>query len=353
MRNWCCIKLIVGSWLLIVAISGCAQFRETPPPPLQGPILDNDHAAIPIGRELDMLSLPRYTIEPPDVLTIEVVRIIPKSPYRLQPLDSVQINVQGTLPDSPIGGQFFIDHSGAVQLGPTYGKVTIAGLPVEEASEVVERYLRRTLRDPQVSLSLAESAGLQQITGTHQVGPDGKVNLGTYGTVGVTGLTIPEAKQRIEEHLENYLENPQVSLDIFSYASKSYYVITAGAGNGDNIQKFPITGNERVLDAIVQINGISQFSSKTLWIARPTPAGDGCDTILPVDYEGIVAGGRTATNYQILPGDRLFIEEDHLQASNTFINKLINPFERILGFTLLGFNTTGALQRFPGGFRSR
>lgn len=49
------------------------------------------------------------------------------------------------------------------------------------------------------------------------------------------------------------------------YNSKKYYVITAGANVGENIQTFPITGKETVLDAIGQIRGLQRVSSKTMW----------------------------------------------------------------------------------------
>ena len=63
----------------------------------------------------------------------------------------------------------------------------------------------------------------------------------------------------IERHLSTYLEAPQVAVDVFAYNSKTYYVITQGAGQGDDVTEFPITGNETVLDAIAQLGGLSQL----------------------------------------------------------------------------------------------
>ena len=177
------------------------------------------------------------------------------------------------------------------------------------------------LKEPQVSLTLAQAAGQQQISGEHLVGPDGTINLGTYGTVYVTGMTLNEAKETIEKHLSKYLDAPLVSVDVFSYNSKVYYVITEGAGQGDNVARFPVTGNETVLDAIAEINGLSRLSSKDVWIARPAPSGVGCDQVLPVDIEAIMKGGSTATNYQLLPGDRVFIAQDHMIAFSSLIDK--------------------------------
>ena len=334
--------------MLALSMSGC---RLTPPPPnvVQGRAGDAELSGAAVGRELDMLSLPLYRIEPPDILTIQATRVIPRSPYRLRPLDSLQLNVEGTLPEQPINGIFIVEPSGLITLGPGYGKAMVGNLPLEEAAEMIESQLKRVLRSPQVSLSLAEAAGMQSINGEHQVGPDGKINLGIYGMIPVTGMSIDEATRAINKHLERYLDHPSVSVDVFSFASKKYYVISAGAGNGDTIQSFPITGNETVLTALAQVQGISQYANKKMWIARPTPNGECCEQQIPIKYDDIVRGGSATTNYQLFPGDRLYIEEDHMLALSNRIGRIVEPFERMLGFALLGSNTLQAFRRFPQG----
>src|SRR5690348_3027175 len=102
-------------------------------------------------------------------------------------------------------------------------------MSLEEAEKQVLKQLRRTLKDPQVSLTFNESGGQQQIAGEHLVGPDGMINLGTYGQVYVAGLTVQQAKEAIEKHLAEYLEAPLVAVDIYAYNSKVYYVVTQGA----------------------------------------------------------------------------------------------------------------------------
>ena len=117
------------------------------------------------------------------------------------------------------------------------------------------------------------------------------VTLGSYGSVSVVGLTKSEAKRAIEVHLAQFLEDPEVAVDVFGYNSKVYYVVTQGAGLGDNVYSFPSTGNETILDAIAQINGLTQVSSKRIWIARPGQGSDGCDQIFPVDWPSITQCG--------------------------------------------------------------
>ena len=302
------------------------------------------------AKELAKVTLPPYVIEPPDILLIDALRVVPKPPFRIQSFDTLQVIVEGTLLEQPISGLYVVEPGGMLDLGPSYGKAMVGGLSLEEAQDAVFRHLKRILRDPQVSLTLAQAAGQQQIAGEHLVGPDGTINLGTYGNVFVTGMTLTEAKVAIEKHLANYLDAPLVAVDVFSYNSKVYYVITEGAGYGDNVVRFPITGNETVLDAIAGINGLSRLSSKDIWIARPAPSGVGCDQVLPVDIEAIMKGGSTATNYQLLPGDRVFIGQDPFVAFDSIVDKICGPFERIFGFGLVGVQTVQTFNRLPFGF---
>jgi protein involved in polysaccharide export with SLBB domain len=299
--------------------------------------------------ELAKVSLPRYRIAPPDILVVQAVRLFPKAPYFLQSSDFVQIIVPGTPVDQPIAGTFQVDSQGLVNLGAAYDSVRIAGLTVSEAEEAIAQHLSRLIQSPQVSVSLLQASGVQQIAGEHLIGPDGHVNLGIYGSVYVAGMTVEEARGAIENQLANYMDQPKVSVDVLIYNSKFYYIINEGAGFGENVVRIPITGNETVLDAIAQIGGLQQVSSKRIWISRPAPKDTQCDQVLPVDWEGITRGAATATNYQILPGDRIFVAEDRLLALNSTITKVINPVERIFGFTLLSSQTIQFLQRFPRG----
>ena len=111
----------------------------------------------------------------------------------------------------------------------------------------------------------------------------------------------------------------------------------------------PVTGNQTVLDAIATVGGLGQASSHRIWISRPAPHGVGCDQILPVDWTAITQGGDASTNYQILPGDRVFVAAYRLALLDELIARMLNPFERAFGFTLLGGQSIQVLQRFPRG----
>lgn len=302
----------------------------------------------PIPTELCKISLPPYRIEPPDILMIDTLRMIPLPPYLIEPLDILLINLAQPLPNQPITGNYAVSPSGMVSLGFTYGAVRVAGMTLEEAEAAIRNHLRKVLENPQVSVALGQIRAVQQTRGEHLVGPDGTISLGTYGDVYVAGMTRCEAKQAIEAHLSHFLLNPEISLSVYAYNSKVYYVITDGGGYGQQVYRFPITGNETVLDGISNITGLPAVASKKkIWLARPAPPCHDCDQILPVDWRAIVEGGSTKTNYQLLPGDRIYVKADCLIQLDNTLAKVFAPIERVLGITLLGSTTVNSIRFNP------
>ncbi|HEY7426752.1 MAG TPA: polysaccharide biosynthesis/export family protein [Gemmataceae bacterium] len=299
----------------------------------------------PIPRELRMTSLPTYVIEPPDILIIRATNIVPKPPYRIQPLDSLYIQASQTLPDLPISGAFGIEPDGRVNLGIAYGTVRVAGMTIEEAQEAIQAHLLKTLTQTRVQVSLAQSRGLQQILGDHLVRMDGTIGLGVYGSVYVTGMTMEQARRAIEAHLGQTLLEPEISLDVYAYNSKWYYIVMDRAGFGQTVVRLPITGRDTVLDAVSQMFGtLAMSSDKHMWLARPNGADPKNMQLFPINWPALTQGGSPATNYQLMPGDRLFVKSNPLIAANNRLNQFFSPIERVLGFTLLSSATVGSVE---------
>jgi polysaccharide biosynthesis/export protein len=337
MRLICCLALGCSS----TGCLGTNSVRVDMKPP-QGTNADPNACC---ARELKYLALPPYTLEPPDILLINMVRVVPKPPYKIETIDTLLIQVTKTLPNEPISGLFPVDPDGTINLGPSYGLVRVAGMTLAEAQQKIQQDLGdRVLKMPTASVSLASAHGMQQIQGEHLVRPDGTVGLGTYGSVSVIGLTLDEARQVIEAHLSERLLQPEISIDVYSYNSKFCYVIADGAGYGQQIVRVPITGKETVLDAICQINGLPQVSStRRIWVARPNSADPAHMQIMPVDWCALTMGGSPATNYQLFPNDRVYIEANPLITFNNRLAQVLAPVERVLGITLLGGATVNSV----------
>ena len=295
-------------------------------------------------KELAKLSLPAYVIEPPDILLIDAIRVVPLPPYKIEPLDAILVQATDTLPEAPIAGVYTIEPDGTINMGLQYGSVRLVGLTLPQAQAAIEKQLKTILKNPKVTVGLAQSRTMQQIRGEHLVRPDGTVGLGLYGSVYVAGMTIEQSKAAIEAQLSQFLQEPQVAVDVFAYNSKVYYIVIDGGGYGETVYRLPITGNETVMDAISIIYGLPAIASThCMWLARPHPGGQGgkcgddcCDQILKVDWKAVAECGATSTNYQIFPGDRIYIQADKLICTDNWLAKIISPIERVFGVVLLG-----------------
>ena len=347
------------TWLVLVSPLvevGCV----TPP---QQRLMQLQSSSVP--RELDKVNLPDYIVEPPDVLIIQAAHTLRTPDSRLLTGDRLQVRLKNGLPidvspDSAenqsqfeaelqielgfkvLSGSYRVESDGGVDFGPSYGKVAVAGLTSAQAEVAIKKHLENKvgLKSPELSVELEDLESPQPVGGEHLVRPDGRVALGVYGEVYVAGMTLAEVRAAVTQHLAaNGIQDPRVAVDVSTYNSKTYYVISDGGGFGEQVSRLPYTGNETVLDAISQINGLSEVSSKKIWIARPAPADSATSAqILEVAWEDITALGQTATNYQLLPGDRIYIQADHLVTLNNTIEKLVSPVERLLGVGILGFN---------------
>lgn len=344
--------LLLGLLSTVCLSSGCTLIYPGRAPDGPKPCVP---AAIP--REQSKVVSPDYIIEPPDILQIEAINISPKPPYRLRIFDVLYMSTSGLTPeeavDEAIDGEHTIQPDGTVRLGATLGSIRAEGMTSQQLRDHILARLKQVYTRIDVRVTLVQISEQQQITGEHLVAPDGKVNLGTYGRVRVVGLTIEEARSAVEQHLSQYLEKPRIALDVLGYNSKVYYVITQGAGLGDQVAILPSRGNETVLDAIGQIQGLQSNSSTRMWVARPGYNECGGDQILPVDWVAVTQRGDIRTNYQLLPGDRLYVSEDKLVALDTALAKVFSPIERVFGVTLLGTQTASNIANFDqvnGGF---
>ena len=196
------------------------------------------------------------------------------------------------------------------------------------------------------------------------VRPDGTIGFGAFPPVFVAGLTLEQIKFQLANTILPMIDTIRgqddgkklktitlddllkgLKVDVLRYNSKFYYVITDGGGYGEQVTPIPITGNERVLDAVAKIQGLPAVSSKKhIWVARATPHDHEHPQILPVDWCGIAQRGSAATNFQMFPGDRLYIHSDCLIRADSVIGKVLNPIQRILGGALLGSSVYNSIK---------
>lgn len=343
-RKRICFSALCIVYICILAGVGCVSRTAFFDPKPAGTPAFRD-----VPKEAAKSSLPQYFLEPPDIITVEAIHLVPKDPYVLRTFDVIALDVLGTTDEEPIFGNYSIEPGGVVQLGGAYGAVKVEGLSLKDTELAITRHLTQSpdnpagrLKNPVVSARLIRMSDIEQIANQHMIGPDGYITLGSYGRVYINGLTIPECREAIEFHLSKALQHPQIAVDVYSYNSKDYYVIFQSAALGEQVFRFPYTGNETVLQAIANTNGLAPNCSKRIWVARPV-GNTHKPVVLPVDWVAITAYGVPHTNYQLLPGDRVFVVESRWVAADGVLARMIAPMERVMGFTILGATTATRL----------
>ncbi len=133
---------------------------------------------------------------------------------------------------------------------------------------------------------------------------DGTIDLGRYGRPVVAGKTVDQVEVDVAALVAAVdHRNEPVNVRLVNPQSAVYYVLGEVAAPGS----FPLVGRETVLDGIIAAGGLTSRASPCgILLSRPTPPGS-CRVVLPVCYRHIVQLGDTATNYQLLPGDRIYV----------------------------------------------
>lgn len=142
-----------------------------------------------------------------------------------------------------------------------------------------------------------------RIPADQQVLADGAVDLGEYGRVVIAGLTLEQAEALIQEAIvEQGAEQAEINVRLIEPVHRFYVV-----GEVNSPGAYPLTGYETVLDGIMAAGGLtSRASACDMLLARPTNPPS-CRVTLPVCYRAITQLGDTTTNYQLRPGDRIFV----------------------------------------------
>ncbi len=183
-------------------------------------------------------------------------------------------------------------------------------------------------------LEAAQFDSSVRLPGDQPVQPDGSIELGKYGRLHVAGMTLPEIREAVQEVVtareqrdrrrqtaaagkrsrdsetndssaaeREQLESHEVVVRLVDWKSKVYYVM----GEVNSPGAYPISGSENVLDALLAAGDVTSRSDRHhIILSRPTGP---CDKriVLPICYDNLVQLGDTSSNYQIMPGDRIFV----------------------------------------------
>jgi polysaccharide export outer membrane protein len=139
---------------------------------------------------------------------------------------------------------------------------------------------------------------------------DGTIDLGKYGRLYAAGKTVGQIEAEVQSAVKKVEKDEEIGfidVRLVNRQSKVYYVL----GEVTTPGRFQLVGSETVLDGIMMAGGVTDRSSwRDIILVRPI--GDETGWVLRVDYGAIVRLGEAATNYQLCPGDRIYVGSRHL-----------------------------------------
>jgi protein involved in polysaccharide export with SLBB domain len=185
-------------------------------------------------------------------------------------------------------------------------KEVVQPLPAAVPRELDKRVLPPYIVEPGDVLVVhpADLESPVRLPGDQPVLPDGTINLGRYGQLVVAGKTLEEIEAVVRATVEAQTKDAGfIVVRVVSRPSKVFYVL----GEVNAPGAYPLAGRETVLDGIVMAGGLNERASRrNIILTRPTPP-ESCRVVLPVRLRDIVQLGDTTTNYQLAPGDRIFV----------------------------------------------
>jgi len=135
---------------------------------------------------------------------------------------------------------------------------------------------------------------------------DGTITCKLVGDIQVKNLSIPEATQRIEQQLTQYIHYPKVSLIPYDMKSSSFTIM----GKVTKPGFYYFDGSLKLADAIAKAEGLSVgvFDNNTIELAdlEHSFVRRG-NEILPIDFDLLLRKGDALMNIPLINGDYIFI----------------------------------------------
>lgn len=234
--------------------------------------------------------------------------LVPKE-LEKQPLDVYIVEIGDTLLIEPVKfdasirlpGDQVVKPDGFISLGES-GQILAVNKTLEQIQIEAQALINSRLKqDLEVELEIER----RQRVAEAEEGP-------------VSAEAKRESRVALERRYNQSVLQNKVSVRLINWDSKKVYVL----GEVNSPGSFTFTGHQTVLDAIIEAGGMtSKANHHQVIVARPSSCGS-CRTVMQVCYDQIVQLGDASTNYQLQPGDRVFVP------SLTFVEDLKRSFHR-------------------------
>ena len=155
--------------------------------------------------------------------------------------------------------------------------------------------------------------------------PDGRISFDLIGEVDVEGKTIEEVQKEINARIEQFIVHPDVTVILQQSSSRVYFVLGEVMRPGT----YPLIGHVTAVQALGGAGGGTRFSS--LGNARLVRPSEGRGLRYHVDFTAITRSGDAATNYELQPGDVIYVPPTISAKIGFAIGVIFFPIQQLIG----------------------
>ena len=136
-----------------------------------------------------------------------------------------------------------------------------------------------------------------ELSGGHQVRPDGKITMPLIGEIQAAGQTPELLKNKITEALSEFINKPEVIVSVQSVQSRRYYI----TGEINRPGAYPLVVPVTILEALTNSGGFREFADlKNIKILRK-------GKVLKFNYKDVSNGKKMEQNILLQPGDTVIV----------------------------------------------
>lgn len=167
-----------------------------------------------------------------------------------------------------------------------------------------------------------------EFSGTYPINQEGKMQYKFVGDIDVSGMTKLQLEQKIKEIISAYVISPEVNVTVTEYKSKVIYVLGEVGQPG---KYYMHSETIPVREAVVQA-GLPTLSAAMRKCRIVTPDKNGRVKTRAVDLFSVLYGGQLKYNFDMHPGDVLYVPSTIMAK----IIRVINPVTSAVGVTSSG-----------------
>lgn len=168
----------------------------------------------------------------------------------------------------------------------------------------------------------------------------GGIDLPLIGRVKAAGLTIDELRGRIREQLDEYIRDPQVSVEIVAFRSQSVTVMGAVKNPGVFYLERPTT----LATVLSMAGGVSSEGADTVEVSRAKDCGSPLPGGRPNESGRLSAALRVSASESPRAGDVLVCPDDILSVPRARLVYVLGEVKKPGGFLLRDGESISVLQ---------